>query len=83
MPVGCATSVPNQKSAKLSVYENNYTLGSTERDIIPYEDATLLMSDELSPLPDNLPAGAPIEIILKIISLFMRDVKKKEPSNDE
>lgn len=77
MPVGCATSVPNQKSAKLSVYENNYTLGSTERDIIPYEDATLLMSDELSPLPDNLPAGAPIEIILKIDEqgLFSVDAK--------
>jgi molecular chaperone DnaK (HSP70) len=35
------------------------------------------MSDELSPLPDNLPAGAPIEIILKIDTqgLFSVDAK--------
>lgn len=77
MPVACSTSRPNQTSARLSVYENNYTLGSSERDIVPYEDATLLMSDELSPLPDNLPAGSPIEIILKIDEqgLFSVDAK--------
>lgn len=77
MAVSAGTHVANQTSVKLSVYENNYTAGSTERNIIPKEDANLLISDDLSPLPDNLPAGAPIEIILKIDEqgLFSVDAK--------
>lgn len=78
--IGASTVEANQTSVILSVYENNYPKGKTEdEDIVKPEDGKLIISDELKPLPENLPANAPIEVIMKIdeqglLSVDARDV---------
>lgn len=64
--ISASTVEANQTSVLLSVYENDYAKGSSEGDIVRDEDGKLLISDELKPLPENLPAHAPIEVIMKI-----------------
>lgn len=78
--IGASTVEANQTSVILSVYENNYPKGKTEdEDIVKPEDGKLIISDELKPLPENLPANAPIDVIMKIdeqglLSVDARDV---------
>ncbi len=76
--VHAGTQVDNQTSVLLSVYENDYAKGASEYDIVKDEDATLLISDELSPLPDNLKAGSPIDVILKIDEQGLLSVDAKD-----
>ena len=56
-----------------------YAKGASDGDIVNDDDAKLLVSDELKPLPENLPANAPIDVIMKIdeqglLSVDARDV---------
>lgn len=77
--ISAYTVEANQTSVLLSVFENNYAKGASEGDIVNDDDAKLLVSDELKPLPENLPANAPIDVIMKIdeqglLSVDARDV---------
>ena len=77
--ISASTVEANQTSVLLSVFENDYTKGASEGDIVNDDDAKLLISDELKPLPENLPANAPIDVIMKIdeqglLSVDARDV---------
>lgn len=62
----CSTVEANQTSVQVNVAENNHPEGDKPKNEVPREDCTILVSGELGPLPDNLPAQAPLEIILKI-----------------
>ena len=77
--ISASTVEANQTSVLLSVFENDYAKGASEGDIVNDDDAKLLVSDELKPLPENLPANAPIDVIMKIdeqglLSVDARDV---------
>lgn len=77
--ISASTVEANQTSVLLSVFENDYAKGASEGDIVNDDDAKLLISDELKPLPENLPANAPIDVIMKIdeqglLSVDARDV---------
>ena len=76
--VHAGTQVDNQTSVQLSVYENDYPKGASEYEIVKDEDATLLISDELKPLPDGLKAGSPIDVILKIDEQGLLSVDAKD-----
>ncbi len=76
--IEAGTQVANQTSVKLSVFENDYAQGASEGDIVNPDDARLLVSDELKPLPDNLPAHAPIAIIMKIDEQGLLSVDAKD-----
>ena len=76
--VHAGTQVDNQTSVQLSVYENDYPKGASEHEIVKDEDATLLISDELKPLPDGLKAGSPIDVILKIDEQGLLSVDAKD-----
>ena len=76
--VHAGTQVDNQTSVQLSVYENDYSKGASEHDIVKDEDATLLISDELKPLPDGLKAGSPIDVIFKIDEQGLLSVDAKD-----
>jgi molecular chaperone DnaK (HSP70) len=78
VPVHAFTVVPNQEVVRLSVFENDYAKGASAGDIVNDEDAKLLISDDLKPLPDNLPEGAPIEVILKIDEQGLLSVDAKD-----
>lgn len=77
--ISASTVEANQTSVLLSVFENDYAKGASDGDIVNDGDAKLLISDELKPLPENLPANAPIHVIMKIdeqglLSVDARDV---------
>lgn len=77
--ISASTVEANQTSVLLSVFENDYAKGASEGDIVNDNDAKLLISDELKPLPENLPANSPIDVIMKIdeqglLSVDARDV---------
>lgn len=76
--ISASTVEANQTSVLLSVYENDYPKGATDGDIVKDEDAKLLISDELKPLPDNLPANAPIDVVLKIDEQGLLSVDAKD-----
>lgn len=64
--IGCETSEDNQSRIELNIYENNYSQGHTPRDVVAEEDATILTTGYLEPLPPGLPKGSPIELKLII-----------------
>lgn len=76
--ITASTVEANQTAVKLSVFENNYVKGASERDVVNDEDAKLLICDELKPLPENLPADAPIEVIMKIDEQGLLSVDAKD-----
>lgn len=76
--ISASTVEANQTSVLLAVYENDYPKGATDGDIVKDEDAKLLISDELKPLPDNLPANAPIDVVLKINEQGLLSVDAKD-----
>ncbi len=78
VPIHASTVEANQTSVLLSVYENDYAKGASEGDIVNDDDAKILISDELKPLPDNLPANAPIDVVLKIDEQGLLSVDAKD-----
>ncbi len=70
-----ATLVANQSSVFLEIYENNSGDQYVDKSI-----CKLLFKGELGPLPKNLPAHTPIELIFNINKdgLLTIDVEHKE-----
>ncbi len=83
VPVSASTVDDNQTSVTLKVYENNYAKGQND-DIVEDNDApTPIVEDALKPLPANLPAGAPISIIMKIDEQGLLSVDAKDETGGQ
>lgn len=55
------THVANQTSVQIEIYENG-----SSKDMVEEEACRLLVEGELGPLPEGLPANAPIDVIFNI-----------------
>ena len=64
--IQCQTVQANQSKVQLSIFENKYSEGQTQDNVVADADATLLTDGFLEPLPPNLPQGSPIELKLKV-----------------
>lgn len=59
--LNAGTQVANQTSVNIEIFEN-----ASNDDYVEEELCKPLVDGELGPLPENLPAGAPIDVIFKI-----------------
>lgn len=60
-PLRVGTVVENQTSVNMEFFENN-----SDEEFVPEDMCKPLIQGELGPLPDNLPKGAPVELLFNI-----------------
>ena len=59
--LNAGTQVANQTSVNIEIFEN-----ASNDEYVEEELCKPLVDGELGPLPENLPAGAPIDVVFKI-----------------
>lgn len=72
-PLQVGTVVENQTSVYMEFFENN-----SDQEYVPEDLCKPLIQGELGPLPDNLPKGAPIELLFNITEQGLLTIDAKD-----